>query len=305
MQLPPLIETDTAALGALKRVEVVYTDLDGTLLAKGGCVLADSEGGPSTSVAQAIVSLNSAGLTVVPISGRGRIQLVELTRLLGWKDFIAEAGAIIVRGVGTPEGATTTYNNGVWPADLLGFGSTPYEIIERTGAYDLLREAFPRLIEYHTPWHENREATHMLRGCLDAAKAQALLDTLSPPVGILDNGVVRNAGDLECNGDLPHAYHLVPGGVSKSQAIELDLAARGLTREQAAAIGDSATDIEMADAVAVMALVDNAFASNSVNAELARVIRPNVYRTCCSRGEGWAEFAKAWLAATGGAPTAE
>ncbi len=298
MQQPPLIGSDLGALSALSRVRVLYTDLDGTLLAKGGCVLADSEGSPSWALAESIVSLNSAGLAVVPISGRGRLQLIELTRLLGWNDFIAEAGAIIVRGLGTAAGASIIYNNGSWPSDLLESRDTPYEAIERAGAYELLRETFPGLVEYHTPWHENREATHLLRGCLDIREAQALLDQLDPAIGILDNGIVRNAGDLECNGELPHAYHLVPRGVSKAQAIELDLAERGLTREQAAAIGDSVTDIEMADSVAVMALVDNAFESTGVRAELKRVARPNVYRTCCRRGEGWAEFAKAWLAAT-------
>lgn len=295
---PPLIGDDTAALGALARVRVLYTDLDGTLLARGGCVLADSQGGPSTAVAEAIVALNAAGLTVVPISGRGRLQLIELTRLLGWTDFIAEAGAILVRGVGTAGGATVTYNNGNWPADLLEAGETPHQLIDRSGAYELLRNAFPDLIEYHTPWHENRESTHLMRGCLNVREAQALLNQLDPAIGILDNGQVRNAGDLVCNGQLPHAYHLVPCGVSKAQAIELDLAARGLTRDQAAAIGDSATDIEMADAVAVMALVDNAFESTSVQDELRRNPRPNVYRTCCSRGEGWAEFTSAWRAAS-------
>jgi len=297
MNKPALISEDPAARAALAQVKVVYTDLDGTLLAKGGCVLADSEGGPSAAVAQAIVSLNAAGLTVVPVSGRGRLQLIELTRLLGWRDFIAEAGAIIVRGVGTPGGTTVTYNHGTWPAGLLDSGQTPYEVIEESGAFELLRETYPRLIEYHTPWHENRESTHLLRGCLDVREAQALLDSLDPAIDILDNGLVRNPGDLQCNGELPHAYHLVPGGVSKAQAIELDLAARGCTRVQAAAIGDSATDIEMADAVALMALVDNAFESNGVNAELAHTERANVYRTSGRRGEGWAEFADAWLKA--------
>ncbi len=119
---------------------------------------------------------------------------------------------------------------------------------------------------------------------------------IEPPIDVLDNGVVRNAGALTCTEDeRPHAYHLVPRGVSKAQAIELDLALRGLGPEQAAAIGDSATDIEMADSVAVMALVANAFDSAGVRAELAQRPRANVWRTCCERGDGWAEFARAWL----------
>jgi len=92
------VMNDSGALEALSKVEILYTDLDGTLLAPGGCALADAQGTPSTGLAEAIVALNSAGLTVVPISGREVDQLFELTRLLGWRDYIAEAGAIIVHG---------------------------------------------------------------------------------------------------------------------------------------------------------------------------------------------------------------
>jgi len=293
-----LIESPDA-LAALARVEVLYTDLDGTLLAQGGCVLADADGMPSCRVVESIVDLNRSGLSIVPISGRGRPQLVELVRLLGWRDFIAEAGAIIVHGVGA--GARVRYNNGAWPADLASEGLTPYELIEQTGALELLQQAFPGKLEYHTPWHLEREATHLLRGCLDLERARTVLESLEPPVDVLDNGIVRNAGTLACDdGALPHAYHLVPKGVSKAQAIALDLEMRGLSAHQAAAIGDSATDIEMADSVAVMALVENAFDSSSVRTELAEHPRANVWRTCCRRGDGWSEFARAWLEARAG-----
>jgi hypothetical protein len=296
-----LLTEDPAALSALARVEVLYTDLDGTLLAPGGCILADAEGAPSNRVTEAIIDLNRAGLAVVPISGRGRAQLTELVRLLGWRDFIAEAGAIIVHGVGSD--TRVRYNNGEWPEGLGDGGLTPYEIIEQTGAAELLGAAFPGRLEYHTPWHLSRESTHLLRGCLDLGEARERLAGLQPPVGLLDNGIVRNAGTLACDEEsLPHAYHLVPKGVSKAQAIALDLRMRGLKPEQAAAIGDSATDIEMADSVAVMALVDNAFASPSVRAELTDNPRANVGKTCCRRGDGWVEFARAWLTAREAAP---
>lgn len=294
MESIPLIAQDQRAREALASVEVLYTDLDGTLVAKGGCLLANAEGDPCADIASSIVELNRAGLDVVPISGRGRIQLTEVVRLLGWHDFIAEAGAIIVHGVGP--GARVVYNNAEWPDTLLAGGITPYEVIERAGAVEVLQAAFPGLIEYHTPWHDDREATHLLRGCLDVVKAQAVLDGIEPPIGLLDNGIVRTTGELDCTeGQLAHAYHLVPHGVSKAQAIGLDLAMRGLKPEQAAAIGDSATDIEMADAVGVMALVGNAFESTGVRTVLESHPRPNVWQTCCHRGEGWAEFARLWL----------
>lgn len=297
MAEPRTLTEDPELLDALTGVRVLYTDLDGTLLAKGGCMLADAEGSPSLVVAQAVVDLNRAGLTVVPISGRGRLQLVELVRLLGWDSFIAEAGAILQRGIGA--NAEVVYNNAGWPASLLA-DTTPHDVIERSGAYELLVEAYPGLLEYHQPWHTGREATHLLRGCIVAEEAQSIIDGIDPPIGILDNGMVRNAGTLQCpEGASPHAYHLVPKGVSKAQSIELDLAARGLRPEQAAAIGDSATDIEMADAVGTMVLVSNAFDSPGVRHAVATCTRENVWRTRNCRGEGWAEFARLWLAAVG------
>ena len=294
-----LLTQDAGALDALRRVQVLYTDLDGTLLERGGSLLADSHGEPDLGPVPAIVDLARAGLQVVPVSGRARIQMTEVVRLLGWRDFIAEAGAVLVHGVGPS--AEVRYNYADWPAALLEGGATPYELIERSGALEALQASFPGKLEYHTPWHLDREATHLLRGCLDAAEAQAVLDGLEPPIGLLDNGLVRTVGSLECSeANAAHAYHLVPRGVSKAQAIELDLAWRGLSREQAAAIGDSATDIEMADAVAVMALVANAFDGHGVRAALEHNTRPNIWKTCCPRGEGWAEFARAWLGAREG-----
>ncbi len=50
----------------------------------GGSVVADAAGAPSAATVEAIVALNRAGLTVVPVSGRTRLQLTEVVRLLGW-----------------------------------------------------------------------------------------------------------------------------------------------------------------------------------------------------------------------------
>ena len=94
-----------------------------------------------------------------------------------------------------------------------------------------------------------------------------------------------------------HAYHLVPRGVSKAQAISLDLAERGLGADQAAAIGDSVTDLEMAQSVSLMALVDNAFESASVLEALESGTDTRVVRLAGKRGDGWSEFAHSWVAA--------
>lgn len=284
------------ATEALSRVEILYTDLDGTLLAPGGRVLADAEGAPSTRTAEAIVELNKANLTVVPISGRTVQQLTELARLLGWSGFIAEVGSVSVHNVATRD-VQVTYHTGEWPEGLLSNGQTPYDLIRNTGALAALHEAFPGRVEYHTPWHRHREGTHLLRGCLDLAEAQAVLDQFNLPMTILDNGQVHPRTHGLCCLNPIHAYHLAAKGVSKAAAIEADLAARGLKREQAAAIGDSLTDLEMSSAVGVMALVANALESPSVDAALATGAYPDVLVTCCKRGDGWSEFAHAWLAA--------
>jgi len=292
----PLSENPTA-LAALAHVEVLYTDLDGTMLARGGCVLADAAGDPSTRVVDAIVSLNRAGLKVVPVSGRTRPQLTELARLLGWTDFIAEAGCVRVHDIGRPTNRII-YDTGVWPEGTLAGGETPFEAIRRAEAVEALQRTFPGQVEYHSPWHHNREGSHLLRGCLDLADAQAVLDTLDLPVGILDNGIVHPAQHgLACFDGPIHAFHLVPKGVGKAESISADLVERGLTAEKAAAVGDSVTDLDMARATGVMVLVGNAFESPSVRAALENGHYDNVVAACCSRGDGWAELAAAWLKA--------
>ncbi len=298
MPTPPhLIADDERARAALSRVRVLYTDLDGTLVAPGGSVLADATGTPSTLVAERIVALARTGLSVVPISGRGRLQLREFTQLLGWDGYIAEAGGIIVHGTGLD--AEIRVDRGTWPDDAVSVSESPFEAMNRAGAAEALIAAFPGRIEHYAPWQMEREVSLLLRGCLDVAEGQAVLDGLPLALDLVDNGMLRNRGTLTCDDRIPHAYHVVPRGVSKARAIEIDLAWRGLARDQAAAIGDSATDLEMADAVGVMALVGNAFASQGVTGGLERGRRDNVWRTAGERGDGWAEFASAWLHAAG------
>ncbi|MBA2529358.1 MAG: HAD hydrolase family protein, partial [Euzebyales bacterium] len=70
-------------LRALPPARVVYTDLDGTLLGPGGSLLTGPDGRPSARAATALVRAAEAGLTVVPVSGRRRQQLVNDARLLG------------------------------------------------------------------------------------------------------------------------------------------------------------------------------------------------------------------------------
>jgi hypothetical protein len=65
-----------------------------------------------------------------------------------------------------------------------------------------------------------------------------VLDALALPLDLVDNGMLRSHGTLTCRDMAPHAYHVVPKGVSKARAIARDIEWRGLAREQAAALGD-------------------------------------------------------------------
>jgi predicted mannosyl-3-phosphoglycerate phosphatase (HAD superfamily) len=277
----------------LARADVLYTDLDGTLLGRGGCLLCDGAGAPSLDAATGVAALNAAGIRVVITSGRGAKQLGEVTRMLGWRDFIAELGC--VRSY--DRGARTVYDVPGWPAGALEDGETPHDAITRAGALDVLARAFPGRIEVHDPWHLEREVTHVLRGNVPLAEAQPLLDALELPVTLVDNGIIHPPRTTLVGVDEVHAFHLVPTGASKSRAIAADLAEHGLARERALAIGDSAADVEMADAVGLMVAVANGLDDPVLVADASG--RDNVCATRAPFGSGWRELADTWLAARG------
>jgi hydroxymethylpyrimidine pyrophosphatase-like HAD family hydrolase len=290
-EIPFFDEVDGVS-GLLASARVLFTDLDGTLLGRGASLLSDGQGRPTLETVEAILALGAAGLPVVITSGRNAKQLREITRLLGWTDFIAELGC--VRSY--DRGARVVYDVGDWPAGALREDETPYQAIERVGAIDLLRRRFPGLIEYHDPWHLDREVTHILRGNVPIPEAQAALDTLPLPVTIVDNGIIHPQHHGLAGVDEIHAIHLVPTGASKQRSIAAYLGERGIAPEHALAIGDSAADIGMADAVALMACVANGLDDPLLRARARG--HANVTATRASFGSGWAELTRAWLAAT-------
>lgn len=287
----PFIDEAPGMRERLARAKVLYTDLDGTLLGQGNSLLTDSHGRPCLDAAEGIVALNAAGLRVVITSGRGAKQLVEVTRLLGWRDYIAELGTVRAYD----RGSRVVYDIPGWPPDALHEGETPHEAITRAGALDVLREHFPGRIEEHDPWHREREVTHVLRGNVPLAEAQPLLDRLELPVALIDNGVIHPPRTTLSGVDEVHAFHLVPKGASKARGITLDLEEHGLDAGEALAIGDSHADIGMADAVGTMVVVANGLDDQVLVAEAER--RGDIFATRASRGSGWRELADAWIAA--------
>ncbi|MGB4593933.1 MAG: HAD-IIB family hydrolase [Coriobacteriia bacterium] len=278
---------------ALRRAKILFTDVDGTMVAPGGTLLADAKGAPSLAAAEAAVALNRAEIPVIITTGRNRAQCGEISRLMGWRAFIAELGCVVQ----FDRSEEPVYLMGDWPEDALEPGETPWQAIVRVGALDTLAREFPGKIEEHAPWHVDRVATHVLRGNVDRDLAQQALDELALPIDIIDNGIVNPPKHTLVDVTEVHAYHLVPRGTHKTTAITKVLEHRGLSREDALSIGDSATDVEMADVTGMCVLVANALDDDRVRA--AAEMRDNVAATLKHRGEGWAEFVHAWLAVRG------
>src|SRR5680860_245301 len=71
----------------------VYTDLDGTLLGHGASLFTDHDGDFSMMQARGLEACSRAGVEVVIMSGRRRVQVHEDARIIGQTSFIFEAGS--------------------------------------------------------------------------------------------------------------------------------------------------------------------------------------------------------------------
>jgi hydroxymethylpyrimidine pyrophosphatase-like HAD family hydrolase len=229
-------------------VRCLYLDLDGTLLGRGASLLHDGEGAVTIDGVRAIQACLRAGVEVVLMSGRRRAQVHEDARLLGQRSFIFEAGACVVL-----DGEEHWLTGQMLPGEL-----TIAEQIERSGAPALLLERYEGRLEYHEPWHLEREVSHLFRGLVDAQEVDALLSEQGYELRLVDNGVVSRRSPALAG--LPHVrgYHLVPSGASKRGAVAFHSRARGYAREDSFAVGDSREDLACAPEVDALWLVANA-----------------------------------------------
>lgn len=217
----------------------LYVDVDGTLVGPGGDLFWNG----STRVASALLRARAAELTVVPVSGRGRVQVFELCRLLGLRRGVAELGCVHV------EGRQVRYEFGPFPFT----GETPVQAMLARGA---LQAALDLGLEPHDPWNEGRQATYLLRGVVDAARANAELARHGLSwCELVDNGVLDRRRGPD---GVPHAYHLAPAGTGKAFGVRIDRAQHGLAVDEVAYVGDSASDLACAPEVARCWLVANA-----------------------------------------------
>lgn len=217
----------------------VYTDLDGTLLGPMASLFRGPEGNFSLCQAKALEACYRADVEVVIMTGRREAQAISDSRLMGQTSYIYESGcAVAIDG-------ERTYLTGDWQPDSEG---TPVEKMHAAGIPDLLFEEFAPRLEWHEPWHEGRDLSLLMRGKVDAAKANELLRRQGHEgLRFLDNGAIGRP--MEAIEGKAHAYHLVPGGASKAKGVEFHMRARGYAPADCIAVGDSIEDIETAATV--------------------------------------------------------
>ena len=271
-------------------VSIVYSDLDGTMVGPRGSFWLDAQRQLTDEPSQALLSLHLAGIKLVLVSGRTRAQLVEAGRIFGADGFIAELGSVVVWS-GWRE-------HRLLPGDMPSTydGQNPFDVMAELGILEQLFARYPGRLGWHEPWHLGHEVDAMLKGSVDVPEVEAWLaengwDWLT----LRDNGTLpltRDTG-LSPEGLPPHVYHLMPRGVSKGMAVAWDLRRRGLRSEDAIAIGDSMSDLEMADSVSALWLTANGLANPEVAAQVAA--RANVVACDEAVGLGWAQAVRSIL----------
>jgi hydroxymethylpyrimidine pyrophosphatase-like HAD family hydrolase len=262
-------------------IRCVYTDLDGTLLGRGGSLLRDADGAFTLLPVRGLEACFRADVEVVLMSGRRRATVAEDARLLGQSAFIFEVGCgLVIDGE-----ETLLTGDELEPRD----GLSVYDLIERSGAPQLLFDTYPGRLEHHAPWHLGRDISHLMRGRVDTEEADALLESRGlGHVRLVDNGAIAPKPSLPDLGGAPHAYHLMPRVASKASAVAAHMQARGLRPDECVAVGDSREDLGVADVVGRFFLVANAVEKDpAVGA--AGAMRPNVEVTEERNGEGFYE----------------
>jgi hypothetical protein len=294
------------ALDRLRSISVVYTDLDGTLLAPGGKLLTDHEGTPSFATAEALTRLKQIGVNVAVATGRGATQGTEFDRLFDLDTFICEMGSVIIKGVGF--NTTKDYLLGKWQDTVLAEGLapgvlpegvTPLDLIERSGALQRLSDLCgDRLNLYPAP---QREVTFALWGNVEGLGTEDLLARESLPLQLVDNGILNSPPGALPDGCPVHIYHLMPIGISKAAGVAYDIKHRAVEKNGTISIGDSPEDVRMGEATGELVVMANGLKSDAVRKLIAQRGATGLKTLCTTKptADGWVEFAQAILKAKG------
>ena len=235
----------------LKKVRVIYTDVDGTFVTS-GCLFRNRQG-YTLKNATAIYHLLTAGVDVVMTSGREKEKLKETARILGFRNYIANLGIEIV------------YNRGEKVITHFGVDVPDHrslkEWIEKSGVVQALLNQYPNRVRYYTPWSDILRTHPLLIGELNFAEAQKWMERNYPELRLIDNGAVPAEHDFSA----PHTYHIVPRKVGKKTAVRIDKKERGLKEENLIGIGDSMEDVTIAEEVAIFFLLDKSVSTDREN----------------------------------------
>jgi phosphoglycolate phosphatase len=217
----------------------VYTDLDGTLLGRYGSLFRDSEGGFSLLQARALEACHRADVEVVIKSGRRESSVMEDAKLIGSTSYICEVGCLVAM-----DGERTALVGDLEPKP----GKTLAETMVDSGIPDELFEHFAGRLEWHSPWHKQREFSLLFRGKVDVGEANHfLVERGHEGLRLIDNGAIF--APMEGIDGPAHAYHLLPEGASKARAVAFHMRARSYAPEECIAIGDSVEDLDVARVV--------------------------------------------------------
>jgi HAD superfamily hydrolase (TIGR01484 family) len=217
----------------------VYTDLDGTLLGRYGSLFRDSEGEFSMLQARALEACHRAGVEVVIKSGRRESSVLEDAKLIGSTSYIYEVGSAIVI-----DGEKTVLVGDAKAEE----GKTLAETVVDQGIPEMLFDHFAGRLEWHRPWHRQRQLSLLFRGKVDVEEGNRLLaESGHRAWRLIDNGAIF--APMEGIDGPAHAYHLLPEAASKAKAVAFHMRARGYEREQCIAIGDSVEDLTVAEIV--------------------------------------------------------
>jgi hydroxymethylpyrimidine pyrophosphatase-like HAD family hydrolase len=238
-----------------------YIDLDSTLLGFGGSILRTGDNAPTEAGIRALTALQAAEVPFVFVSGRSRLRLETIGRLVGAHSVLAELGAL---EAGYPTAPSQTV----------------LDAVSATGILDELLAREPRL-EIHPGAIWGREGSHCLRGIASADTAQWVAAYSGGALRFADNGRI-GPGDV-------HVFHVLPTGASKEASVRSHLRAYGFDPAACLAVGDSVEDMAISTCVGTFALVRNGAEADPALAARARWI------TRAAHGAGVLEAVTQWL----------
>jgi hydroxymethylpyrimidine pyrophosphatase-like HAD family hydrolase len=236
-------------------LKCVYVDLDGTLLGARASLFHDGEGGVTMDGVRAVEACLRADVEICIFSGRRQAQVLEDARLLGQDAYIFEVGSGLVIG----DNENPEWLTGELRPDETG---NIHQQISAAGVPDMLLENFGDRLEYHSPWHRDRDVSHLFRGWLDTIEIDTFLEHQGHGnLRLVDNGRIHRKSE-KLRFEHLHAYHLIPREASKAAAVARHMQIRGYARDEVIACGDSREDMEVAPVVGRFFLMKNAVIKN-------------------------------------------